>query len=420
QDGGGGVNAIDDDIQIVFEGKSEAARDEHNEQDPQEDVEDDQDEETSSNDSYGGYDDFDEKELAEIATCSLKLNDATNKFVVTRPGTNECLVLNPASQWCETEVLERIFIQWGIGMGSIAADYEDLTTPYVEKKRLDNIKMEEPLLISQVPVQPVGVMISSKPEADWAMDICLWWTIYQLKDEIAKKFGPPVAQQSLFLQKEQLEDEAGVASYSINIGTTIELIIFECGKAVTATENLFKDPNFFAQEYNVDFTKMVDDQKQLTRGGRPYLRPFGCFRYGIKVQGKYPDDLWLGAPGARDYSTKGEWPVAYHGTRELSAASILQEGFKLEKCVAFAYGKGIYCSPDPRTALAYSLSKGGFEFQGKKYLLVIQIRVDPEKLKVVKPSHGYGNGEYWLMPTGDDIRAYGVCVFPYPENGRIV
>lgn len=32
------------------------------------------------------------------------------------------------------------------------------------------------------------------------MDICLWWTIYQLKDEIAKKFGPPVAQQSLFLQ----------------------------------------------------------------------------------------------------------------------------------------------------------------------------------------------------------------------------
>lgn len=148
-----------------------------------------------------------------------------------------------------------------------------------------------------------------------------------------------------------------MASYSINIGTTIELIIFECGKAVTATENLFKDPNFFAQEYNVDFTKMVvrlvaisltqatcrqqtslfqDDQKQLTRGGRPYLRPFGCFRYGIKVQGKYPDDLWLGAPGARDYSTKGEWPVAYHGTRELSAASILQEGFKLEKCVAFA------------------------------------------------------------------------------------
>ena len=80
------------------------------------------------------------------------------------------------------------------------------------------------------------------------------------------------------------------------------------------------------------------------------------------------------------------------------------------------YGKGIYCSPDPRTALAYSLSKGGFDFQvtfagntsngscveikGKKYLLVIQIRVDPEKLKVVKPSHGYGNGEYWLMPTG--------------------
>src|SRR3954463_15265972 len=74
-------------------------------------------------------------------------NQSKFSFSVTRPGTNECLVLrygmggsgpksvkltpriifSPASQWCETEVLERIFIQWGIGMGNIAADYEDLT-----------------------------------------------------------------------------------------------------------------------------------------------------------------------------------------------------------------------------------------------------------------------------------------------------
>lgn len=48
-----------------------------------------------------------------------------------------------------------------------------------------------------------------------------------------------------------------MASYSINVGTTIELIIFECGKEVTSTTDLFRDPNFFAQEYNVDYTKMV-------------------------------------------------------------------------------------------------------------------------------------------------------------------
>lgn len=69
-------------------------------------------------------------------------------------------------------MLERIFIQWGVGMGNIAADFQDLTVrahvlnceqgmlqvPYAEKKRLDNVLMDEPLLISQVPTQPVAVM----------------------------------------------------------------------------------------------------------------------------------------------------------------------------------------------------------------------------------------------------------------------
>lgn len=49
------------------------------------------------------------------------------------------------------------------------------------------------------------------------------------------------------------------------------------------------------------------------------------------------DPSWLGRPGHRTDSTPGEWPVAYHGTREINAGKILEEGFRLDKCIRFAY-----------------------------------------------------------------------------------
>lgn len=47
------------------------------------------------------------------------------------------------------------------------------------------------------------------------------------------------------------------------------------------------------------------------------------------------------------------WPVAYHGTLEVNVLDILRDGFDLNKCVRFAYGKGIYCTPQPHVALGY-------------------------------------------------------------------
>ena len=49
----------------------------------------------------------------------------------------------------------------------------------------------------------------------------------------------------------------------------------------------------------------------------------------------------------------GEWPVAYHGTKESNALDIVKQGFDINKCKRFAYGEGIYCTPDPRTAFTY-------------------------------------------------------------------
>ena len=56
----------------------------------------------------------------------------------------------------------------------------------------------------------------------------------------------------------------------------------------------------------------------------------------------------------------GEWPVAYHGTTELNAPDTLEDGFQLEKGRRFAFGKGIYCSPNVETALYYAQN---YDFQ---------------------------------------------------------
>ena len=74
----------------------------------------------------------------------------------------------------------------------------------------------------------------------------------------------------------------------------------------------------------------------------------------LKVLGKYSDDKWLGKGGNRTESDQGEWAVAYHGTLEMNVSGIVKKGFLLEKGKRFLYGRGIYCTPNPRAALDYS------------------------------------------------------------------
>ena len=69
---------------------------------------------------------------------------------------------------------------------------------------------------------------------------------------------------------------------------------------------------------------------------------------------KYENDDWLGKNGVRTVSDGVEWPVAYHGTKEMNILPILAEGFSLEKSNRFLYGRGIYCTPHPQVALDYA------------------------------------------------------------------
>jgi len=113
----------------------------------------------------------------------------------------------------------------------------------------------------------------------------------------------------------------------------------------------------FDKKWNADFRYLPPDPPNAyTRGGRDYRRPIGALRYAIRVLGKYADgDAWLGAPGHdRTNSSEGEWPVAYHGTGEPNAQGIIEQGFLTSKSERQRYGKGIYCAPDPKTALIYS------------------------------------------------------------------
>uniref|UniRef100_A0A915DPB3 PARP catalytic domain-containing protein n=1 Tax=Ditylenchus dipsaci TaxID=166011 RepID=A0A915DPB3_9BILA len=163
--------------------------------------------------------------------------------------------------------------------------------------------------------------------------------------------------------------------------------------------------NYFDFGWNRDFRNMAADPP--LKGGKLYTKPYGCMRYSISVVGKYPpNDNWLGGNGVPN---EEEWPVAYHGTKEINVLDILVNGFKLEKGKRFAYGKGIYCTPDPRTALGYA---NDFQFQDKNFKLILQCRVDPTKLKIVANGQNVnGLGQYWTIPDGSCIRPYAICVY---------
>ncbi|CAJ0943747.1 unnamed protein product, partial [Mesorhabditis belari] len=173
-------------------------------------------------------------------------------------------------------------------------------------------------------------------------------------------------------------------------------------------------PGCFAEKFNCDFTKILIDRQLFARGGADYIRPLGSMRYALDVLDKYGDNAWLGyvERPIECGSLHGEWPVAYHGTTDPRAASIVASGgLDLGKGMHFAFGYGIYCTPDPKTALYYA---SPYEHDGKSYKLIVQARVDPSHREIVpKSQHGIaGLDDYWIIKKNDAIRPYGICVFP--------
>ncbi|CAJ0943619.1 unnamed protein product, partial [Mesorhabditis belari] len=135
----------------------------------------------------------------------------------------------------------------------------------------------------------------------------------------------------------------------------------------------------------------VSEKRPFSRGGALYTRPLGSKRYALAVLDKYGDNVWLGTlRQSANSSIDGEWPVAYHGTTDPRAAEIVRSGGLelfiqklLGKGTRFAFGHGIYCTPDPKTALAYAST---YQHDGKTYKLIVQARVDPSRREIVPKS----------------------------------
>lgn len=222
-----------------------------------------------------------------------------------------------------------------------------------------------------------------------------------MKSKIEEKEGIAVRDQRLVFARRQLKDDRTLAYYKVRKGAHLYLLSKLLGDYA-----LRIDKKTFAPEHNYDFSDEKDDGLTFVRGGEVYKRPYGWKRFALNVVGKYSDDSWLGCGGIRTASTEGEWPVSYHGTEHSSAMSIAQKGYDLSKGTRFAYGSGVYTTPDINTAARYA---SPFPYNGKNYEIVLQNRVNPKTLKKIN-THLQGEGEYWLSPNEEDVRPYGILI----------
>lgn len=231
-------------------------------------------------------------------------------------------------------------------------------------------------------------------------------TVRCVKQMIAEKEILPSKSQKLLVAGKELKDNRSLKRSDITCDSvlsldTLQTPIIQINKGTLA-------PNF-----DYDFTNVKDDGKTYIRGGEVYRRPYGWRRYALNVKGQFEDDTWLGLDGIRTDSSKGEWPVSFHGTSKLNAESIAEVGFKLARGKRNQYGRGIYTTPDIKVAEQFATQ---FEFQGKTYLVVLQNRVNPASLRKVVKASSDGNGAYWLNDSESDVRPYGILIREWTQK----
>ncbi|XP_072539358.1 uncharacterized protein [Salminus brasiliensis] len=146
--------------------------------------------------------------------------------------------------------------------------------------------------------------------------------------------------------------------------------------------------HFFDSRFDYDF-RYGSDSTVLSRGGESYTRPWGWYRFALRVLNKYPDgNAWLGSGGWRSQSSYGEWPVSFHGTSIEGASGITGSHYKPGG--GQTYGRGIYSSPNLSIADGYSKT---FTYNNRTFKVIMQNRINPyNRVKTPQP-------DYWLIPV---------------------
>ncbi|GBB85221.1 hypothetical protein RclHR1_11790005 [Rhizophagus clarus] len=209
--------------------------------------------------------------------------------------------------------------------------------------------------------------------------------------------------------KTKIQDGRFMTDYGISDRCTLHLVLRLRGGYVPPSTALFIHPNMLAPSYDYDFTQIDDKGMTFMRGDFEYKRPCGWKRIALNVLDKYENNIWLGANAGRlsiTSSAQNEWPVSYHGTARNNCKSIAEDGFLLFKGERFAFGHGIYTTPDIDVAYLYATN---FTHEGSNYKIVFQNRVNPNAfVRVLKKETGVG--EYWISPNDRDVRPYGICI----------
>lgn len=267
-------------------------------------------------------------------------------------------------------------------------DEDDLYFPII----VNNNNLPSKTIVRRI-TQPFQIFVKPLSGGSHAMLVYPHTTILELKYAIQRELGYDVRPLRLVFADKQLDDNKTLSSYNIRKGNTIQILF----RAYGGFNFYVIKKDFLSPEYDYDFSSLIENGEIHTRGKELYKRPYGWNRIALNVNKYGYDKKWLGSSGNSD-----EWPVSYHGTRKDFVDSIADKGYLLKKGKRFAYGKGIYSTPDIDIAEEYAT-----EFKstaGVLYKVVFQNRVNPKGLVKIKDC------DYWIVPDEKDIRPYGLCI----------
>ena len=280
-------------------------------------------------------------------------------------------------------------------------DAEAVTNQTMRLSLLIATPMEKPIItVRFLNGQPYRFQIDPKAATVYALK----WSIFKSKG--FEEYSQYDVNNIVLTLKEGTElndDDRLLTSYGIKYKSDVTAAVKLRGASKTTM--LVLEEDLLDPDWDYDFTDIDDKDTVYKRGGHVYKRPCGWKRLALKVKGQYEDDRWLGC-----FGRPGEWPVSYHGTTREGAEGIARIGYDETKWKRSACGKGHYSTPD--IDVAANVYATSFPYGGKQYKAVMQNRVNlsPGHTKIVPEEKTGAGAEYYVTPSADDLRAYGICI----------